>query len=349
MHILSLHRSGEAKIPIGLTLPSLTISYVPGFLLFFSLPKIVTDQMATNQTMQQYGDVSGKKIFIAVVTSRQNFPTRVRAIANTWGKEAAKYDRIILRYFVGASNASMGSLHEQNHNQKLVSVEREATTRLAKEGGLDSPSSIVVMSQVDDDEYPPVRKNSNMIKQIETLLSRAEGELPSSKFQWIFKVDDDTYVNVVALLQFTNTRNHNEYRAYGEKGTGAPNDRQGLAKGGLVKPYCMGGPGYIFSRPLLAETASGMDQCVNEADTSEYRGSLWHSDVIIGLCAYKMTGAGCWDEEDYEKHPIFRHNYEHEDPFLNTSELPRTISMHPFKSATAMLNVHKRVMATAEA
>ena len=232
-------------------------------------------------------------------------------------------------------------------NNTIDAIEAEDIARLAMEGGLENPSKIVVMNQIADDEYPPVRKNSNMIKHIEKLVSKAERESPSNKFEWIFKVDDDTYVNVATLLKFVKTRKSGGYRVYGERGTGRSEDRKGLAKGGLVKPYCMGGPGYIFSRPLLAKTASGMDQCVREADTSKYRSYLWHSDVVIGLCAYKMTKAGCWDEPDHYKNPIFRHNANNVDPFLSDSELPRIVSMHPFKDENSMMNVHNRVMATA--
>ena len=131
---------------------------------------------------------------------------------------------------------------------------------------------------------------------------------------------------------------------YGERGIGRKEDQNGLKKGGLAKPYCTGGPGYIMSRQIVKDTAPRFQDCVREFDKSEYREFLWHSDSAIGICIYNSTGAGCWDDHDYEKHRIFRHNLKNEAVFPPSSALRETIASHPFKDHASMAKQHSRYL-----
>lgn len=97
-----------------------------------------------------------------------------------------------------------------------------------------------------------------------------------------------------------------------------------------------------MSRQTVKETAPNFNDCVHEFDNSEYRQFLWHSDSVIGLCIYKSTGAGCWDDNDYYTHRFFRHNLKKEDPFVPTSDLRMTIATHPFKDHSSMTKQHLR-------
>jgi hypothetical protein len=165
-----------------------------------------------------------------------------------------------------------------------------------------------------------------------------------STFQWIYKVDDDAYVNFDALLPFVHTRNHYIFNVFGERGYGRKEDRIGLKNAGLVKPYCTGGPGYIMSRPTVRKTSPHLKDCVRVADESEYRKYVWHSDTVIGLCIYNATGAGCWDDKDYDSHRVFRHNLRNEDPFLKDSDLLKAVAAHPFKDEESMTRQHDRYL-----
>jgi hypothetical protein len=302
---------------------------------FDEMMKVPSSHNGEAESIEAVGDSDngGTNILIGVISSRANFKTRVGSIIATWGSQSNIPEEVTIRYFVGAAEASTG----------IISGSDEDLENLAREAGFADRSQIVVMKDVTDDEYPPVRKNSAMIKHLEKFAADFEDDLADpSTFQWAFKVDDDAYVNFDGLLNFLKKRKQEGFHVYGERGTGRPEDRDGLAKGGLTAPYCTGGPGYVLSRDALRQTAAGMDDCVSNADTSEYREYLWHSDVVIGMCVHKQTGAGCWNDADYDKYRVFRHNLKAEDNFIEDQKLPTMVSMHPFKDDKSMLQLHTR-------
>ncbi len=274
-------------------------------------------------------------ILIAVISSRANFNTRVATILKTWAQPSLVPEGITIKFFVGAAEGT----------DDTFSGSDEDIANLAKQAGIQDPSMVQVMTDVVDDEYPPVRKNSAMIRHLDELVTSFENNATAaSTFQWVFKVDDDAYVHLNGLIRFVKKRNPVGYHVYGERGYGRKEDLDGLAKGGLVMPYCTGGPGYIFSRPTLKRTAIGMDDCVKEADASPYREYLWHSDVVIGKCFQKQTGTGCWSDKDYDTKRVFRQNHNKEVPFISDSKLEWMVSMHPFKDEVSMLKQHQRYL-----
>jgi hypothetical protein len=282
---------------------------------------------------QQVGEEDSPTILVGVVSSRDNFATRVKGIIETWGDPLNIPEGTQIRFFVGAPPES----------SEFYQKPQEDVANLAAMAGIKDLSTIFVMDGVVDNEYPPVRKNTAMIASLNKIVETFENDVAApSTFQWIYKVDDDAYVNFDGMLSFIKTRSSEQYHVYGERGTGREEDRDGLRKAGLVKPYCTGGPGYIMSRKTVKETAPNLKQCVRDADTSEYRQFLWHSDSVIGLCIYKNTGAGCWDEGDYFQNRIFRHNLHNDDPFLKKSQLPKTVACHPFKDQESMTRHHMR-------
>ena len=273
-------------------------------------------------------------ILVGVITSRANFGTRVKSIIDTWGQPQNVPEGTLLRFFVGAP---------PKDSEYFSKTAEEDKANLAKGAGIKDLSMIVIMNEVTDDEYPPVRKNTAMIENLDKIVDVFESNVDApSTYQWIYKVDDDAYVNFDAMLSFVRTRSTEGYHIYGERGTGRPEDREGLKHGGLVKPYCTGGPGYVMSRQIVKDTATNFKDCVREFDNSKYREFLWHSDSVIGLCIYKSTGAGCWDDNDYHKHRLFRHNQKKEDPFIASSNLRETIATHPFKDDASMTKQHLR-------
>mmetsp|Transcript_18236 Transcript_18236/g.45313 ORF Transcript_18236/g.45313 Transcript_18236/m.45313 type:complete len:794 (-) Transcript_18236:60-2441(-) len=269
-------------------------------------------------------------VLVGVISSRANFGTRVKSIVDTWGQPQNIPEGTILRFFVGAPAPD---------SEFYGKSEEEDKESLAKIAGIKDLSKIVIMNDVVDDEYPPVRKNTAMIEYMNKIVEEINLDV-----QWVYKVDDDAYVNFDAMLSFVRIRSSKGYHMYGEKGIGRLEDREGLKNGGLVKPYCTGGPGYIMSRQIVEDTAPHFKDCVQEFDTSDYREFLWHSDSAIGLCIYKHTGAGCWDDDDYHKHRIFRHNLKKETVFPRTSALKETIASHPFKSHASMTMQHSRYL-----
>lgn len=294
--------------------------------------KSTNDQVAHDEAYDDNAEPI--TILIAVISSRANFGTRVASIMKTWGQPDLIPPGITIKFFVGAAE----------HVDESFSGSQEDIANLAQSAGIVDTSMIQVMTDVLDDEYPPVHKNSAMIRHLDEIVSSYENADDASSFQWVFKVDDDAYVHLKGLLRFVRRRNPVGYNVYGERGYGRKEDREGLEKGGLTMPYCTGGPGYVFSRPTLKRAALGMDECVQEADKSPYREYLWHSDVVIGMCIQKQTGAGCWTDNDYEKKRIFRHNHRHEQPFVLDSKLEWMVAMHPFKDEASLMKQHQRYL-----
>jgi len=273
-------------------------------------------------------------VIVGVISSRANFRTRVKSIIKTWADPFNIPDGILIRFFVGTPPEG---------NDFYIKSREDDIAYLADISGIKDLSMIVVMDDVVDDEYPPVRKNTAMIENLEKIVEAFENNIDApTTFQWIYKVDDDAYVNFDGMFSFLRTRSYDSNRIYGERGIGREEDREGLKQGGLVKPYCTGGPGYIMSRKTVMETAPRLKECVDEFDKSKYREFLWHSDSVIGICIYKSTGAGCWDDRDYYTHRIFRHNLYKEDPFIPTTDLAKTIAIHPFKDHVSMMMQHSR-------
>jgi Fringe-like len=288
-------------------------------------------ELSPEEAAQLYEE--GPTVLVGVISSRENFSTRVRGIMKTWGDPENIAEGTMIRFFVGSPPE--GSEFASNPAADIAN--------LASIAGIQDLSTIVVMDGVVDNEYPPVRKNTAMIENMNSIVEAFEHDANApSTFQWIYKVDDDAYVNFEAIFSFLKTRSYERYTVYGEQGRGRVEDREGLKNAGLKKPYCTGGPGYIMSRKTVQDTAPHFKECVRFADSSEHKKYLWHSDSVIGLCIYNSTGAGCWDDRDYSRHRIFRHNLKKEDPFLENYELPQVIATHPFKDEESMMKQHMR-------
>ncbi|CAJ1949227.1 unnamed protein product [Cylindrotheca closterium] len=264
-------------------------------------------------------------VFLAVVTSRQNLESRVAAIRESWGQSSNLLPNIHVRYFVGNGTVS--------------------ESELLRLGGIQDSKQLVVMQEVADDEYPPVRKNVNMLKTINRMVQSPKGPLRDAKIGYIMKVDDDSYVNFDGFLRFL-AYHHNSSKAYqfwGDRGFGRKKDREGIRSAGLEKPYCLGGPGYILSKEALAEASRGFDDCVNEISRSPHKKAVWHSDVVISICITKATGIGCFDnDEEYHRNRVFANNYFGDEDFVHRDDLHRVVTMHPFKKPGQMVRQFKR-------
>jgi hypothetical protein len=192
-----------------------------------------------------------------------------------------------------------------------------------------------------------------MLTEADTIVQeiRKQGNNP---IEWVFKVDDDTYVNTEKLIAFLRSKDPSQYHFYGSHGVGRHADREELKKSGLEKPFCMGGPGYILSHSALHASASSFGTCVAEFDVSPGREKIWHSDTVIGMCVYQKTQVGCWDDRppksDKRVKHLFRHFYDPSDfqdiiQKHDRKEALLSISMHPLKKAADMAAVHALVAA----
>jgi hypothetical protein len=270
-------------------------------------------------------------IFIAVTTSRK--ASRASAILNTWATQLPK--NIFMSFFVGQPGEGV----EESSDHLFRDVAEKQDPQILPVTVLDVP----------DDEYPPVRKNVAMIKRATEL-----GEDLRLKFGveigWIMKVDDDTYVNTDELNQLLTPMDFKSSKVLGKRGSGRPQDREGLQNAGLNKPFCMGGPGYALTQALLQKLVPVLDNCVVESDRSEWRQSIWHSDTVVGLCILKHTGVGCWDKaekEDKFYRRRFKNLYTDSDMTAilgaTKEEISGHVTIHPFKEAQEMKMFHSLV------
>lgn len=272
-------------------------------------------------------------IFIAVVTSRANLSSRVvKAIQQTWVHRNIDA-KVTIRYFVGSGD--------------------ESHTFLSNQAAIEDSSELVIMSQVPDDEYPPVHKNTMMLQYaLETVvdLEREKDKV----FQYIMKVDDDTFVNLDGLLRFLQSRHSSKLHYWGRRGFGLPEVRSLLTHAGMTRPYCMGGPGYIMSRSVLEMTVAGLADCVKRINESKNKHVLWHSDVVIGMCITQLTGVSCQGDGKHENDSTERRNRsfvhmksnDELDKFLSNmkenNSYKKVVSMHPFKKSEEMIYVHQQ-------
>ncbi len=296
------------------------------------------------------------RVLIGVTTSLKSFEKRVGAIVKTWGKPAhLNPNRVVLRFFVGSDV----------QDEILEACDRAGIPH----------KSVIILPGIEDDEYPPVLKNTAMLKKMSEMLGKPKGssgnyiehdndndkdesELEYIGYTWALKVDDDSLVNVRALLKVLRHFKPDENDFYlGQRGTGLAKDRGRL---GIVKPFCMGGPGYILSRKTLLSVGPHLSKCAHDfrkrVKSGELHDNSWHSDVIIGLCVYKILQIGCWDthpasiirypfNERPEDHMFF-HRYQSDELRINWpmgNALLDKITFHPLKTPEVMQSVYKKL------
>jgi len=255
-------------------------------------------------------------ILIGVTTNRKNFETRVASITRTWGDARNLPPNIDLIFFVGDHKGEFQ--YESGSTEDIINLTEQA-------GGIH-PSKVIVLRGINDDEYPLMRKASEILKRLSKFLE--DGTTKLKKIDWVMDVDDDTYVNVIGLEEFVSKRDHEQHAYFGRRGIGRPEHRKFISS-----PYCMGGPGILFSRPTLTVLAKSIDSCEDEA---EKHGVPSIDDVVIGKCVHDVIGIDCSDGLDDDKHTFYQNTLDE----LPEKKMLNTVSMHQFKKEGTMIKQH---------
>ena len=243
--------------------------------------------------------IDHERILIVVPTCSSNF-NRVHSLRNTWLRDLPGNINVV---FFGSA-----------------SIKNEAQ--------LQFPELDFIFDTVEDEEYPPVVRNTHMLMRV----------LSERSFDWLLKVDDDTYVNIENLQSLVYCFRSTKQAYLGSRGFGSLTDVKML---NFKKPFCLGGPGYLLRHQTLTDLVQLLPRCVSEANASRIRKNLWHSDVIIGKCTLDATGLGCWEHDSTSicKHSlnIFKQHYKNAEPIYSS------VTYHPLKTKREMLEHHKRV------
>ena len=265
-------------------------------------------------------------ILIGVTATRASFPTRVAEIVNTWASKLPK--GVFVRFFVGdpvgPSDITGGSAQDIEN--------------LSRQAGISDKSTIVVMKGVQDNEYPLVHKAAAVLKYMDKAILSLKRLSRENRIEWIFDVDDDTYVNVEALQEFLFKRNFRQHTYIGQRGYGKEKDREMLRKAGLVKPYCMGGTGIVMAKDTFGILVDHINECIDVANKTQ---TELFDDVLIGMCIQRRIGAGCWEGNSYNG-GTFAHNYHGSENFPSDPDLWNTVSLHPHKTLGMMNKTHER-------
>merc|ERR1712194_216463 len=119
---------------------------------------------------------------------------------------------------------------------------------------------------------------------------------------------------------------------FGRRGIGRGKDRKFVSS-----PYCMGGPGILFSRPTLMTLANSIDNCQNEA---EKHGVPTVDDIIIGRCVHDVIGIGCSDSLDDDKNTFYQNTLDD----LPDWRIKIAVSMHQFKEQGELVEQHGKFL-----
>ena len=192
-------------------------------------------------------NASSKLIFAGIMTTRNNLRTRALAASTTW-TSSIHGD---VKFFCG-----------------MTCKDSETNTAIKLK---------ILPLTVKEDTYPPQRKSFMMLRYM------YENHL--DQYEWFVRADDDVYVNGDKLTVFLSSLNSSKLYFIGQPAFGRKYEKRklGLAKN---KPYCMGGPGIVISKGVLARMGPHINHCMNHLHTN-------HEDTELARCIYKFVGISC--------------------------------------------------------
>ena len=290
-----------------------------------NLPWVPPQQLAI--PMKRGHRLLSSCLLIGVKASRSTFRDRVAAIEKTWANVGQIPTGVVIKYFVG--DLHEGATYESGSGDDIAT--------LASEASIDDKSRIAVLSGIDDQEYPPIEKDIAVLKHLMRIVFKRESEpggRTSNSFRWILLVEDDTYLNMRALMDFIEDKSPFVLQYIGHR----------KISEGTQKPYCMAGPGFLFSKPTLKALAGNLNQCKAKALQED---SSLVGDAIIGKCVQQKTGLGCWEDDRY-RGDVFAENFEGFEDFTTDSTLLKTVSIHPLATLSLMARQHERVLKLAD-
>ncbi|KAL8598741.1 hypothetical protein ACOMHN_033305 [Nucella lapillus] len=293
--------------------------------------------------------VTDNTLMIGIMTSRKNLDTRTRAIYSTWGREVSG----LLVFYIGHDDppefSSDPSRPTVGDGKDLLKDDPRQTTGPPAQAGRDesvkeSPTAsgvppaesaqpepiqiindlpVVQLRDVSDDTYPPRGKCFAMLRH----MFRHFG----SRFQWFMRADDDMYLRYEELVKYLHSLDTSAPRYVGQPGIGIPTER-GLLGLNPGNPYCMGGPGVVFSPLALSLLVPHLEECERETVTS-------HEDTELGRCVLQHVKVACTNT--HEMKTLFYQDYTRNN-FAGelVPDVTTALTLHPVKKSRAMFRLH---------
>ncbi|XP_014273128.1 chondroitin sulfate synthase 1 isoform X2 [Halyomorpha halys] len=176
-----------------------------------------------------------------------------------------------------------------------------------------------------DDSYPPQKKSFMMLQYM--------WERYGNSYEWFLRADDDVYIRPDKMETLLRSVDSKKAHFIGQAGRGNQ-EEFGLLSLEYDENFCMGGPGVIMSREVLARVAPHIRYCLKNLYTT-------HEDVELGRCVQKFAGVSCtWS---YEMQTILYHNSSGKEAFtgnLKQKEVHRAITLHPVKQHKHLYRIH---------
>ena len=232
---------------LGLTGGILISILVRGFIIVYFISFIHDDITSlTENNIRNVDEKDAKLVFVGVQTARKYLNNRMKAAHDTWA-QTIPGDVI---FFAG-----------------------EESKGFVDDAGIP----LVILLGVQDSMYPPQKKSFMMLKYMHDIFL--------NQYEWFLRADDDVFINGQMLGKFLSSLNSSKLYSIGQGGEGREHERNKL---GLPKnvAYCMGGPGLVISRAMLAKLAPNIDHCLTNTFSL-------HEDTELGRCIYQFTGVSC--------------------------------------------------------
>ena len=116
---------------------------------------------------------------------------------------------------------------------------------------------VIKLRAIPDNVYPPLKKAFAVMQYMYDHFV--------NDYDWFIRADDDVYMRGEKLMELLNSMDPTEVISLGRAGVGKEEDMERLQ---LLKHerYCMGGPGMIFSRALMAALGPYLNLCLQASE-----------------------------------------------------------------------------------
>jgi chondroitin sulfate synthase len=195
---------------------------------------------------------------------------------------------------------------------------------------------VIKLSGVPDAVYPPLKKAFAVMQYMY--------DHYVDDYDWFIRADDDLYLRGRKLADLLHTMDAGDMISLGRAGVGRSNDMDRLK---LLKHerYCMGGPGMIFSRGLMAALGPYLNLCLQALlyhDRKEPDFPWNDDDVEIGRCISRELDVQC--STSLEGRQYFYTDYVGESLDTKTlwtkPEFRDVITIHPIKDPDHVRSLH---------